>query len=473
LGEVVKVPQESFLRGRREFLCALAGAAALAKDLRSSPVSHTSALPRSSFSPKLDDIFILNEYGKRCFRYFIEQANENTGLILDRAGADGSVPKHRVSSLAATGFGLTALCIGVERGWIRAEDARDRIVTALRFLRYEAPQVHGFFLHFMNAATGEPRLNSEISSIDTGVLLAGILTAAEYFATDPEISRLAKEIYSRVDFTWMLDGDSLLLSHGFRPGDGFLPYRWDRYSEASILYMLAIASPTHPIPGKSWYAWKRPWVRYQNWSFISGGPLFTHQFAHAWLDFRVVRDADGMDFFRNSVVATYAHRDFCLKLRSQFPEFGPNLWGVTVSDSPTGYVAWGGPPIEGPINGTIVPCAAAGSLMLAPEICLPVLREMLTRYGDNVYGRYGLADAFTPNWNGEKIWIDPDVVGIDIGISLLSLDNLQTGNTWKWFMRSPYVQNGLRKARFRPTAAAPSTDWSQRLAMAGPVSSGR
>ena len=317
------MPQKNILGGRREFLCALAGALALAKDSTSSPLSHASPLPRASFSPNLDDTFILNEYGRRCFRYFVEQANGNTGLVLDRAGADGSVPKHPIASVAATGFGLTALCLGVERGWIRAEDARDRIVTTLRFLRYEAPHIHGFFLHFMNAATGEPRLHSEISSIDTGVLLAGILTAAEYFASDPEISRLAREIYSRVDFTWMLDGHSLLLSHGYRPGDGFLPYRWDRYSEASVLYMLAIASPTHAIPGKSWYAWKRPLVRYQNWSFISGGPLFTHQFSHAWLDFRVVRDADGMDYFKNSVVATYAHRDFCLKLRHNFPSSAP------------------------------------------------------------------------------------------------------------------------------------------------------
>ena len=257
------------------------------------------------------------------------------------------------------------------------------------------------FSAFHECGDGRAPVEFRNFSVDTAVLLAGILTAAEYFSTDPEIARLAKEIYSRVDFTWMLDGDSLLLSHGYRPGDGFLPYRWGRYSEASILYLLAIGSPTHAIPGRSWYAWKRPWVRYQNWSFMSGGPLFTHQFSHAWVDFRSVRDADGMDFFRNSVIATYAHRDFCIKLRHHFPEFGPNLWGVTVSDSPTGYVAWGGPPIEGPIERNHravcldwLPDARARDLPAGPARNADALRQ-------TVYGRYGFADAFTPKWSGE------------------------------------------------------------------------
>jgi hypothetical protein len=173
-----------------------------------------------------------------------------------------------------------------------------------------------------------------------------------------------------------------------------------------------------------------------------------------------------MDFFQNSVYATYAHRAFCLSLRPRFSDFGPNLWGITASDSPHGYLAWGGPPIEGPINGTIVPCASAGSLMLAPEICLPVLREMLAKYGDTAYGRYGFADAFNPQWQGGGLWVDPDVVGIDIGISLLSIDNLQNGHTWEWFMRTPYAQRGIRKARFTQAPPIQAPDWSQRLARA-------
>jgi hypothetical protein len=420
-----------------------------------------------SYLPKLDDIFILDEYARRSFRYFVEQGDKSTGLIQDRAAADGSLLERPVASVAATGFGLTALCLGVERGWITASDARDRMMATLRFLDRVAPQVKGFFLHFMDPSTGEPRLHSEFSSIDTAILLAGILTASQYFSTRyREISTLAQRIYDRVDFTWMLNGHPTLLSHGYRPGGGFISYRWNSYSEASLLYLLAIGSSTHPIPPESWYSWKRPQVRYRDWAFISGGPLFTHQFAHAWIDFRNIHDRSGMDYFRNSIIATYAHRDFCLGLRSEYPSFGPNLWGITASDSPGGYLAWGGPPIEGPINGTIVPCAAAGSLMMAPEICMPVLREMLTRYGDSVYGRYGFADAFNPQWQSAGLWVDPEVVGIDIGISLLSIDNLQNGHTWKAFMRNPHVKLGVQRAGFRNGPGRPFPDLPQKLAEA-------
>ncbi len=426
------------------------------------------ALPQyeTPFSPKLDDIFILNEYARRSFRYFLEQSSSTTGMVQDRAFANGSLLHRPVASVAATGFGLTALCIGVERGWIEPGEARDRVMATLRFLDRVAPQVRGFFLHFMDPDTGEPRLHSEFSSIDTALLLAGVLTVSEYFSQYREISVLAQKIYDRVDFAWMLNGSPALLSHGYMPGKGFISYRWDSYCEASLLYLLAIGSSTHPIPARSWYAWKRPWVRYRDWAFISGGPLFTHQFSHAWIDFRHIHDGDGMDFFRNSLIATYAHRDFCLSLHPEYPSFGPNMWGITASDSPGGYLAWGGPPIEGPINGTIVPCAAAGSLMMAPQICLPVLREMLTRYGDSVYGRYGFADAFNPQWQSAGLWVDPDVVGIDIGISLLSIDNLQNGYTWKYFMQNNNVRTALKRAGFQRGPGKPLPDLPQHLAEA-------
>jgi hypothetical protein len=442
---------------RRVFLRALLGGAV---------ASSAFAAQQNSgfFAPHLEDTFILNEYARRSFRYFVEQMNPSTGLVQDRGPSSGALPARPVASIAATGFGLTALCIGVERGWISAAEAADRVVTAFRFFSRLAPQVHGFFLHFMDPGTGEPRLNSEFSSIDTALLLAGALTAGRYFARQyPEIAVMAQRLYDRVDFQWMLNGSPSLLSHGFRPGRGFIAYWWNSYSEASILYLLAIGSATHPISARSWYDWKRPRVRYHEWAFISGGPLFTHQFAHAWIDFRDIHDRDGMDFFRNSIIATYAHRDFCISLRGKYPSFGPDLWGITASDSPGGYLAWGGPPVQGPINGTLVPCAAAGSLMFAPEICMPVLREMLSLYGDSVYGRYGFADAFNPHWQSAGLWVDPDVVGIDIGISLLSIDNLQNGYTWKYFMRDPNIKLGLRRVGFMKGPGRPAPGLSQKF----------
>jgi hypothetical protein len=201
----------------------------------------------------------------------------------------------------------------------------------------------------------------------------------------------------------------------------------------------------------SWYAWQRPEVHYEGLTFISSGPLFTHQYSHAWVDFRHQRDGDPsyIDYFQNSVLATYAHRDFCISLQKKYSGYGPNMWGVTVSDGPTGYMVWGDPPYDAPINGTLVPCAAAGSLMFAHPICLPVLRQMYESYGSRIYGRYGFADAFNPNWNDQHFWVSQDVLGIDIGISVLSSENLLTGNVWRWFMRNPYVQSAMERIGFR------------------------
>jgi len=429
---------------RREFLCAV-GAIVAAPSAFSAPAMNPAVSP--------EDTKFLEDCAHRSFGYFADHWNAHTGLVQDRAGVDGSASGGNVASIAATGFGLTAMCIAADRAWLPKEQARLRVLTTLRFLWGHAFHDHGWYLHFMDADTGERRLNSEVSSIDTALLLAGILTAQGYFSNDREIRNLARQIFERVDFAWMLNGSTLLLSHGVKPGSGFLDARWQTYSEASILYLLGIGSPRHSIPVDSWYAWLRPEVRYDSWQFISGGALFTHQYSHAWIDFRHLRDGDPsfIDYFQNSQIATYAHRDFCISLRSRYSDYGPNMWGITVSDGPLGYVDWGASttPMQNSVNGTLVPCAAAGSLMFAPEICLPVMREMFNQYGDKIYRRYGFADAFNPNWKDKKFWVDHDVVGIDVGITLLSIENLLTGKVWRYFMRNSYIQNAMEKVGFR------------------------
>jgi hypothetical protein len=430
---------------RREFLLATAGGTLLAQ---SALAKATPPVTPAALKP--EDQQFLEDYAKRCFRFFWEQTNEHTGLCQDRARMDGAPAGANVGSSAATGFALTALCIGADHGWVPKAQVRARVLTTLRFLWSRAFHDHGWYYHFMDAGTGARKLNSEISSVDTAWLLAGVLTAAEYFSADREMRTLAKQIFERVDFVWMLNGHASILSHGVSPGSGFLDSRWIAYSEASMLYLLAIGSPRRPIPAESWYAWQRTKVTYEKWTFVSGGPLFTHQFCHAWVDFRHQVDGDPsyLNYFQNSILATYAHRDFCISLQSKYSDYGPNMWGITVSDSPRGYVTWGGPPFYGPINGTLVPCAAAGSLMFAHEICLPVLREMRNVYGDKVYQRYGFTDAFNPSWEDKKLWVNPDVIGIDVGISLLSIENLLTGNVWRWFMRNRYIQAGMERAGF-------------------------
>ncbi len=431
---------------RREFLLSAAGALALAHQAQAAP-----RVPTSSVTLKSDERQFLEDYAKRCFAYFWEQTGPATGIIMDRAGMDGAQSGRNVGSLAATGFGLSAFCIGANRGWITKEQARARVATTLRYFWGHAFHDHGWFYHFLDASTGAQRLRSEISSIDTALFLCGVLTAQGYFSTDREIQTLARQIFERVDFAWMLDGDPRILSHGVMPGSGFLKAKWSAYSEASVLYLLAIGSPHHAIAPESWYAWVRPHVQYEDWQFVSGGPLFTHQFSHAWVDFRHQKDGDPsyLDYFENSRIATYAHRDFCISLKATYSDYSSDMWGVTASDSPAGYVGWGGPPEEGPINGTLVPCAAAGSLMFSQEICLPVLLEMHKTYGEKIYQRYGFTDAFNPNWQDKKLWVNQDVIGIDVGISLLSIENLLTGNVWRWFMRNQYIRTAMDRVGFQ------------------------
>ncbi|MCG3161268.1 MAG: hypothetical protein JMDDDDMK_02419 [Acidobacteria bacterium] len=391
-----------------------------------------------------DEAF-LEDLSRRSFLFFWEQSDPATGLTLDRARADGS--PHRedrryIASIASTGFGLTALCIAAERRWIDPKQARERARATLKFFAEQAHHEHGWFYHWMNSRTGAREWRSEISSIDTALLLGGVLTARQYFRNDKEIVRLATKIYERIDFQWMLNGDKHLLSHGWRPEDGFIKHRWSDYSENASLYLLAIGSPTHPITPEAWYAWKRDWITYGEYKFLSGGaPLFIHQYPHAWVDFRVRRESrePRVDYFENSVIATRAHRQFCIDLAREFPAYSENIWGVTASDSAKGYLAWGGPPRHPRIDGTVVPCAAGGSLMFTPEISLPALREMREKFGDKIYLRYGFVDAFNPNTD----WVDADVIGIDVGVTLLSAENLRTGNVWRWFMRNREIPRAM------------------------------
>ena len=436
---------------RREFLLLAAGAGLGLPSLKAAVSLEKPQPPEAQKPLAADDRAFLEDLARRCVRYFWEQADPHTGIVLDRGRNDGARSGNNVGSTAATGFGLTALCIAASYGWLPRDQVRARVAATLRYYWAHAFHDHGWYYHFLDASTGARRLNSEFSSIDTALFLCGALTAAGYFSNDREIHTLSRQIFDRVDFGWMLAGSPLLLSMGARPGSGFLKFRWSTYSEASVLYLLAIGSMKHGIPADSWYAWLRPEVNYQGWTFVSGGPLFTHQYSHAWVDFRHQQDGDPsyVNYFRNSIVATYAHRDFCISLQSQYAGYASNMWGITASDSPSGYVVWGGPPSAGPINGTLVPCAAAGSVMFAHEICLPVLREMRNVYGDKIYQRYGFTDAFNPNWKDRSLWVNQDVVGIDVGISLLSISNALNGNVWRWFMKNEYIQNGMERAGFR------------------------
>jgi hypothetical protein len=418
-------------------------------------VAHLSTTQSPVRLSARDDAF-LEDLSRRAFRYFQEHADANTGLVLDRAQTGGAAhdanhPSHNIASSAATGFGLTALCIASERGWISRAEARERVRRTLRFFAERASQEHGWFLHWMDSPTGERRWQSEYSSIDTALLLGGVLTARGYFHDDAEINQLATLIYRRVDFKWMLAGHPALLSHGWKPETGFLKPRWDTYSEHLMQDLLAMGSPTHAVSPLTWRAWERKRISYAGYTYITGGPLFTHQYSHAWVDFRGWHESwpPYTDYFANSIAATRAHREFCRSLAGEFPGYSENVWGISASDSAKGYVAWGGPPRDPAIDGTVVPYAAGGSLMFTPDISLAALRTMREKFGERIYGHYGFTDAFNPNTG----WVGPDVIGIDVGITLLGAENLRSRNVWRWFMSNKEIPRAMRLAGLRQRAS--------------------
>lgn len=331
--------------------------------------------------------------------------------------------------------------IAAERGYLPLDDVLERVRRTLEFLRSGLQGTRGFFYHFVDWETGERAWKCEVSSIDTTILLCGVIACGAYFE-DARIRELSGELVDGADWRWMLaDGETL--SHGWKPESGFLRSRWDRYCELIMIYLLGLGSETHPLPPSSWEAWKRPWVEEEGLRYVGAdAPLFVHQYSHAWIDLRGRRDAH-TDYFRNSVLATEAHRRFCIGLAKEYPHYGEDLWGITASDSRKGYVVWGGPPTQGPIDGTVVPCASAGSLPFLPAECLRVLRTIRRRHGPEAWGRYGFADAFDP----ASGWVNPDVIGIDVGISVLMADNLRSGLLWRVMARSPVVERGLDRAR--------------------------
>lgn len=396
--------------------------------------------PVTRLSPQ-DDAF-LDELSRASFQFFRECSQPQTGMVknLGRLTDDKF---NTVSSIAATGFGLTALCIADERGWVKRGEALDRARKSLRFLWNGTPNEHGFFYHFIDWRTGARVWQSEISSIDTAILLCGVLSCRQHFADD-EIQELATKIYDRMDWQWLFRSGPFL-SHGWTPERGFLNARWDTYCEHMMLYLLAIGAREQAIPASAWNTWNRPMMTYGGYNYIDAeAPLFIHQYSHAWFDFRRQRDGHA-DYFRNSVLATTVHRRFCTELGDEFPHYSNELWGITASESPQGYVIWGGPPRQGPIDGSVVPCAAGGSLPFLPQDSLAVLRGMRERFGSKVWGRFGFADAFNPATG----WAARDYVGINTGITLLMAENARSGFVWDLFMKNPEARRAMQLVGFR------------------------
>lgn len=403
-------------------------------------------LPVGTFNPSAADLSFLDDLERQACLFFWEQASPANGQMLDRAGnnLNGVMDPRVTSSIASTGFGLAALCIADSRGYQPHAQIVDRVQTTLSFHLNQMPEENGFFYHFNDVNTGQPLAGSEVSSIDTAILLCGILTARAYFA-DAQITSLATQIYERVNWPWMLNGGKTF-AQAWLPSSGFEPGRYDTYCELMMLYLLAIGSPSFQIATSYWSNFARPSIQYEGYSYISNSsdPLFTHQYSHAFFDFRGKSDAFA-NYFLNSIAATQAHETFCLAYPSvSNPLYSEQYWGVSSSDYSGGYTAWGGPPAFGPIDGSVVPCAAAGSMAFLPNQCLSMLEGLRAKYPRS-WGRYGFADAFHPSAN----WYDADVLGIDLGISVLMTENLRTQLIWNTFMSNVECAQAMQMVGFK------------------------
>lgn len=427
------VSRRQFLRG------ALTGAAVLPYAAK----TWASTLASNASAHALTDSALLDDLERTAFEFFWNEANPASGLILDRANAGGGSARRK-ASIAATGFGLTALCIGAERGYRPQEEIERRAEQTLHFLAHEAPVERGFLYHFVHEDTGERNGRCEISPIDMSILLCGALTCREYFRSR-KVHHDATRLYERADWQWMLNGGNTL-ALCWTPERGFSHLRWDAYCESMMMYLLAIASPSSPIPADCWRAIRRPKMTYRGHQYISSpAPLFVHQFSHAWFDFRGKHD-DYANYFENSVLACQAHREFCEELSHKFPCYSGDIWGITASDSKLGYVAWGGPPLLGPVDGTIVPSAAAGSLPFMFSGSISVLRKLRAQYGKQIWKKYGFVDAFNPL----TAWFSNDVLGIDVGISMLMAENARSQFVWNTFMRNPEAGLAMERVGFLP-----------------------
>lgn len=414
--------------------------------------------------PFANEAAFLELVQRTAFHFFWNEANPANGLVRDRS------QPHSAASIAATGFGLTAIGIGIERGWITLAQGLTRTRKTLQTFM-QSPQGtnlsgtvghQGWFYHFLEMESAARAGRSELSSIDTALLLAGVLYSRQYFngenPEEMEIRDLANRILDRVDWHWMADGgESLTL--GWDPERGFIPHRWRGYNEAMILYLLGLGASKAPLPQEHWRSWTSTykWQTHYGQSYVVFPPHFGHQYSHCWIDFRGIADdylrGKGIDYFENSRRATLAQRAYAIANPGGFPGYGENVWGLTACDGPGtpgkfGYMARGGPPPEND-DGTIAPTAAGASLPFTPAESLTALQHFYHQFREQIWCGYGFRDAF----NLEADWWATDVIGIDQGPILLMIENHRSGHVWRVFMSSPEIQRGLQRAGFHSLRA--------------------
>jgi hypothetical protein len=464
-------------------LTALLALGLLLASCANAPVRHRAVAPTPTDTAMLDDV------ERRSFHFFWDLADPNTHLVPDRW------PTPSFSSIAAVGFGLTAYGIGAERGYVTREAAAERTRATLQSLlaMKQGPEprgvsgYHGFYYHFLDMKSGErfepgDGGNIELSTIDTTLLVAGALFAQSYFdrdnPTEADIRRDAETLYERVEWTWE-EVRPHAVSMGWTPENGFHTYDWRGYNEAMILVILALGSPTHPVEPSAWTTYHSTDTvgTLYGQQFVQFAPLFGHQYSEVWIDFRGITEpvigAQGIDWFENSRRAALAQHAYAVENPDGWRDYGDRIWGLSACDGPMdatvtidgrprafhSYTARGVARNDIRDDGTIAPTAAASSIVFTPELSIPAIREMSTRYGSNLYSQYGFLDAFNPTLrtteqlkhgriSPDNGWFDVDYLGIDEGPIVAMIENYRSELVWKTMRHNPHVIAGLKRAGF-------------------------
>ncbi|MBC7628715.1 glucoamylase family protein [Ferruginibacter sp.] len=427
-------------------------------------------------SNNTQDIDTLENLQKETFGYFLHETNPANGLVIDKTAPDWP------ASIASTGLALACYPVGVKRGFMSRAKAVEKTLATLRFFwnspqgpEHDATGYKGFYYHFLDMKTGRRLWDCELSTVDTAFLLAGALTAGIYFDADTddeaEIRKLADALCQRTDWQWAQNKGETL-THGWKPESGFLPYRWEGYDEALLLYILALGSPTYPLPVSSYNAWTSTyrWEEIYGYEYLYAGPLFIHQLSHVWIDFRGIQDdfmrKKNSDYFENSRRATYVQQQYAINNPLKFKDYGHYAWGITASEGPGpgnikingiereffDYVGRGVP--YGPDDGTLSPWALTASLPFAPEIVMPALNHCIHQAKMTQFNSYGFKASFNPSHPGEPgnpygWWVSPWHFGINQGPIILMIENYRSHFIWKLMKRCPYLVKGLQRAGFK------------------------
>jgi hypothetical protein len=418
---------------------------------------------------QLTDDALLDRLQRGAFAYISENTNAANGLVADTSRA------RSPCSIAAVGFALSCYPVAVERGWMTRAEATTRALQTLKFLRHGAQSdqpratgYKGFYYHFLDMQSGVRSGQCELSLVDTAFLMAGVLTAGCYFdgaGDEQRLRDLSDELYQRVDWTWAQVGPETV-SQGWKPECGFLHYAWEGYNEATILYVLGMGSPTHPLPATSFAGWtlSYQWENLLGQDVLFSGPLFTHLFSHAWIDYRVIQDEfmrnEGSDYFKNTQRTVAIHREYAARNPRGYAGYDRNFWGITAGDGPNdqasqervrnrpffGYMARGVP--YGPDDGTIAPWAMLATLPFNPEAALQGTRQLLRNH-PQVCCRDRFSSGFNPTFRIDGTgWLSEGWYGIDQGLLVMMIENHRTGLIWEITRKCPAFRAGLARAGF-------------------------